>query len=192
MAASRGWAGSCEQAKASAYGGGALEAPGIARFTPANGLAAMPAGVAGSLRSLVAGPSDFLVEQTLLGQSDGFRRFLASRPRMDRFMRSSATRMVLGNSVLLRVLARPSVAQAFAATPAMRDPAAVSALVKSPLFRKLCSLGSVKSILNDRSALEGLLAPIAPWLEANPDAKNALRAQSAAAAEAVARLPRGR
>lgn len=147
-----------------------------ARHTKA--FAAMLNAPAGLIRSASA----FRDARTLKG-------FLADPRAVDAFMDSALTRVTLKSPAIARaVIGSPTLVRAVLSSPAMRDPAAVRALLSSRMLAKILDCPAVQEALSDPAALRGSLADpeTVRWFGENPQALQSLAKAAPALADAFA------
>ena len=137
--------------------------------------AAAPAAPTGALAQCLAiftSPAKFLVAKTYFGSPAKLKGFLADTRRMGYYMANPITREALGSPTLVKLLARPAVAHAFIASPAMSDDGAVTALARSPLLVQVMKSPGVQEALADPALVSGLMQDpqIAQWLGQHPSA----------------------
>lgn len=124
----------------------------------------------------MGGPARFLVNNTHFGSAGKLGKFLADPARVGRYLNHPLIQSVLNSPTLVKSLASPAMTKAFVESPAMRDPAAVRALLNSGLVDRIAKSRGVKEALGD-SAFTGkvILQPeVMTWMTQNPDASKVL------------------
>lgn len=127
--------------------------------------------------AMLESPARFLMRRTALGDSRGFRRFLANPKAVDAYLDSSLVRAALRSPAVTKtVLANGRLVRAFLDTPAMQDPVALAALLKSPMFKKMVDCPGVQEALADPRVMVRLGSDPATldYLAEHPQAADAL------------------
>ncbi|MDD5656576.1 MAG: hypothetical protein PHF00_04905 [Elusimicrobia bacterium] len=158
----------------------AAQAPASATPVPA-AAAARPgaAYAAGSpmLRALLSAPARFIVEKTLLGRPEEFRRFLSDPRRTRRYLSHPLVKEILSDTALVRRLAgNRAVVDAFLQSPAMQDPRAIQALADSGLCRSILQSPGASALADDPAFVRDLFVNprTVAWISSHPEAAAAV------------------
>ncbi len=125
------------------------------------------------LRALIAKPAAFLIGRSALGSASGLRSFLGNPKKVDAYMNSALVRVTLNSPTLAKALLGDTmVVGAFLATPALRDPQALRALLSSPMLRKMLDCPAIQEALGDPAVMETIIADpqTVSWIAAHPQA----------------------
>lgn len=125
------------------------------------------------LTGLIAKPATFLMHRSALGSASGLRAFLGNPKKVDAYMNSALVRVTLNSPTLAKaVLGNPTVVGAFLATPALRDPQALRALLSSPMLRKMLDCPAIQEALGDSAVMEKMISDprTVSWIAAHPQA----------------------
>lgn len=125
------------------------------------------------LAALFAKPAAFLMSRTALGSPSGLSAFLGNAKKVDAYMNSPLTRIVLANPAVARtLLGNPAVVGAFLDTPAMRDSKTVSALLASPMLKKILDCPAIIETLGDPVIMGKITSDsrTMSWIAMNPRA----------------------
>ncbi len=125
------------------------------------------------LTGLIAKPAAFLMGRSALGNARGLRSFLGDPKTVDAYMNSALVRVTLNSPTVAKaVLGNSAVVGAFLATPALRDPQALRALLSSPMLRKMLDCPAIQEALGDPVVMEKMIADprTVSWIAAHPQA----------------------
>jgi hypothetical protein len=141
-----------------------------------------------AMTAMLGAPARFLMRRTTLGDARGFKRFLASPKAVDGYLNSPLVRAALKSPAVTKtVLGNGALVRAFLDTPAMQDPVALAALLRSPMFKKVVDCPGVRDALADPAVLVRLVSDPATvgYLSEHPQAAEALGKAFPALAAAV-------
>lgn len=129
-------------------------------------------------------PGEFLLERTWLGSPGRLVRGLNRADHVDRFLERPLVRSVLASPTMVGLLlGNQALVGAFVKSPAMRDPAAVQALLSSRITQEVLASPGVQALFKDPGAMVKVFAnpELVEWLRANPAAAERLGASSSKA-----------
>lgn len=138
--------------------------------------------------ALVTRPAAFLMNHSSLGSARNLRAFLADPKKVDDYMNSTLVRIAINSPTVAKsLLGNPTVIRAFLATPAMKDPAAVRALVGSPMVAKMLDCPAIQEALSDPAVMNRMVGDpqTVMWIAAHPDALQAITQAVPALGEAM-------
>jgi hypothetical protein len=137
---------------------------------------------------LLAKPAAFLMAHSSLGSAKGVRAFLGDPRKVDAYMNSTLVRITINSpSVAKSLLGNTAMVSAFLATPAMRDPATVRALLASPMVKKLLDCPAIQEALSDPAVVRRMFddPKTMMWVGAHPDAMIAITEAAPAMGDAM-------
>lgn len=141
--------------------GGLKPAPGAAvAAEPARDLPARVVRKARKTRlfmNLLAKPASFVMARTSLRSAREMRAFLSDRRSVDAYMNSPLVRVGLNSATFTKaVLGNGRLVRAFLNSPALKDPAVVREILRSPMMRKMLDCPAVQQALADPNTIMGL------------------------------------
>lgn len=169
----------------------------------ARGRAPRPIGAAGerwaraqkAFADFLRAPARRLARRSSALSSPGaLRSFLASSRGVDAYLNSPLVRVTLNSpSITKSLLSDPGVVRAVLESPAMRDPAAVKALLHSRMLKKMLDCPGPQSALEDPGTVTSLMSnpAVGSWLATNPGAFEAVAEAAPSLAGAYAPRRRG-
>lgn len=109
--------------------------------------------------AFAAKPAARMLSRGPMSGSRELRSFLADPKKVDAYMNSALVRITLNSPSVAKVLlGNPVLIRAFLATPAMRDPQAVRALLGSPMVRKMLDCPAIQEALGDPAVMNRMVA----------------------------------
>jgi len=142
----------------------------------------------GFFAGLLAKPAAFLMKHSPLGSVKAVRAFLGDAKKVDAYMNSPLVRITINSpSTAKALLGNTAMVSAFLATPAMRDAKTVSALLASPMVKKMLDCPAIQEALSDPVVVRKMLddPKTMMWIAAHPDAMMAITDAAPAMGDAM-------
>lgn len=140
--------------------------------------------------ALLAKPAALLARGSSLGNARDMRAFLADPRKVDAYLNSTLTRVVLNSPTAAKaLLGNPAVVRAALASPALQDPQALRELLASPMLRKMLDCPGVQEALADEGVMRRMWTDpqTVAWIASHPQALSTIAAAAPALAEGFAR-----
>ncbi len=129
-------------------------------------------------QELVTRPAGFMLRRTHLGDPAKLKGFLRDPARIKKYLTHPVIRGVLENPALVKLLVKtPGVAAAFLSSPAMRDPATVTALSESVFLDRVLTSPGVTGAMSDPEVAAAVTGSpeLTAYLASNPSGMTVLR-----------------